>query len=210
MVMFLGYPLIFILSIDIAQLPSYSLIATLTMGVMPFMYIIKRGGFMDISQRMVQIDSTFYKFILLCKADAIMHSIMPIGLLFTYYAVGHTSPIFALNIVLMHAIASMIFTDIKMLATRSAKCSVAAKLCGSFSSFAFIPIAYKCGHPEQHTFLDTFEAFYQQHEAVVCLVLAVACMLVAYGVSRHIRGYLSSSPFPSPTVIQKYNKNYWF
>lgn len=210
MVMFLGYPLIFILSIDTAQLPSYSIIAALINGVLPFMYVIKRGIFTDISQRIIQADSTFRKFISICTADAISLSIMPIGLLFAYYVTGHTSPIFALNIVLMHAIASMIFTDIKMLATRSAKCSVAAKLCGSFSSFAFIPIAYKCGHPEQHTFLDTFEAFYQQHEAVVCLVLALACMLVAYGVSRHIRGYLSSSPFPSPTVIQKYNKNYLF
>lgn len=208
--MYLCYPLVLILSIDIAQLPSYSLIATLTMGVMPFMYIIKRGIFMDISQRIVQADSTFHKFISICKADAISLSIMPIGLLFAYYVTGHTSPIFALNIVLTHAIASMIFTDIKMLATRSAKCSVSAKLCGGFSSFAFIPIAYKCGHPEQRTFLDTFEAFYQQHEAVVCVVLAVACMLVAYGASRHVRSYLSSSPFPSPTVMQKYNKNYLY
>lgn len=206
----IGYPLIFILSIDIAQLPSYSLIAALIMGVLPFMYVIKRGIFTDISQRIIQADSTFRKFISICTADALLLSIMPIGLLFTYYVTGHTSPIFAINIVLMHAIASMIFTDIKMLATRSAKCSVSAKLCGGFSSFAFIPIAYKCGHPEQRTFLDTFEAFYQQHEAVVCVVLAAACMLVAYGVSRHIRGYLSSSPFPSPMVIQKYNKNYLY
>lgn len=206
----ISYPLIFILSIDIAQLPSYSLIAAIMMGIMPFMYVIKRGIFMDISQRIVQADSTFHKFISICKADAISLSIMPIGLLFAYYVTGHTSPIFALNIVLTHAIASMIFTDIKMLATRSAKCSVSAKLCGGFSSFAFIPIAYKCGHPEQRIFLDTFEAFYQQHEAVVCVVLAVACMLVAYGASRHVRSYLSSSPFPSPTVMQKYNKNYLY
>lgn len=209
-VMFFGYPLIFILFIDITQLPSYSLIAALINGVLPFMYVIKRGIFTDISQRIIQADSTFRKFISICTADAISLSIMPIGLLFAYYVTGHTSPIFALNIVLTHAIASMIFTDIKMLATRSAKCSVSAKLCGGLSSFAFIPIAYKCGHPEQRTFLDVFEAFYQQHEGAVCIALLIACAGTTYGVFHHVRSYLSSTPFPSPTVIQKYNKNYWF
>lgn len=208
--MYLCYPLVLILSIDIAQLFSYSLIAALTMGFMPFMFVIKRGIFMDLSQRIAQSESILNKFIALCKADALSLCIMPIGLLLTYYLAGNKSLIFAINIVLMHAIASMIFTDIKMLAMRNAKCSVVAKLCGSLSSFTFIPIAYKCGHPEQRTFLDSFEAFYQQHDGAICIALLISCTSTVYGISRHVRSYLSTAPFPSPTVIHQYNKNYWY
>ena len=168
---------------------------------------------MDITLRCFAPAPLWSKLGTMYAIDLVMLSPISLVLLVVYYVMHCcTSLIFTINVLFMHIMATLAFTSIKLLSTRQAQWSVAAKMFGSLSSFLLIPIAFKVGHPEHLCahILDSMEALYQQHEGAVCIALLIACAGTAYGVFHHVRSYLSSTPFPSPTVIRKYNKNYWY
>lgn len=209
-IIYLCWPSVIFIQIDLANLYSYAIIASFFTPFIILTFLIRRGIHLDLSQSIIQPELLLKRFLYIYKTDAITLAPPAVMLIFGYFYNGHTSPLFVLNIMLAHATSTILFTCIKMQAMRSPRCSVITKIASSLSTVIIIPISYKVGHPKAPNPIDTFETFYNHHDGAICIALLIICAATAYGILRHVRNTHANAPFPSSTVIQQYNKNYWY